>query len=154
LRPATEFQISLCRDKDDGQTIVAEVERMKDGEDGLRLASKLKVVELGKDNDGDPVSSCVVVPAEVPSKAVKLTERERGAIDALEAAKKDEKGRVTVEAWRAQIYKDEVLDKDAANDREDWSRLKKGLIKKERIKMEDVYVYHVDDCDGGKSGKR
>jgi hypothetical protein len=131
LRPATDFQISLCRDKDDKDIIVAEVERMKDGEAGLRFASKLHVVELGEDRDGDPVSSCVVVPADVPKKAVKLTDRERGAIDALNACAKDDKGRVTVTAWRERIYKDKVLDPEAANVREDWRRLKKSLVEKD-----------------------
>jgi hypothetical protein len=151
LRPATDFQISLCRDKDDKDTIVAEVERMKDGEAGLKLASKLHIVQLGKDRDGDLVSSCVVVPAAVPKRAVKLTDRERGAIDALDACKKDKQGRVTVTAWKAQLYKDKVLDPEAGNTRMEFKRLRDSLSEKTRIKIWDVFV---KCCDGENDDKR
>ena len=36
--------------------------KSKDGEDGLRHAFNLRVVSLGADSDGLPVSSCVVMP--------------------------------------------------------------------------------------------
>jgi ABC-type dipeptide/oligopeptide/nickel transport system ATPase component len=38
------------------------IEKVKDGQDGISRGFKLKVVELGKDFDGDPITSCVVEP--------------------------------------------------------------------------------------------
>ena len=37
---------------------------MKDGAEGARFTSALKVVEVGTDDDGQPMTSCVIVPAE------------------------------------------------------------------------------------------
>lgn len=41
--------------------------KLKDGEDGLRLGFELYPVEIGTDDDGDPITSCVVRPAQVGS---------------------------------------------------------------------------------------
>lgn len=38
--------------------------KLKDGEDGLTLGFELQSVELGRDDDGDPITSCVVGPAQ------------------------------------------------------------------------------------------
>ncbi len=38
------------------------IEKVKDGQDGISRGFKLKVIELGKDSDGDPITSCVVEP--------------------------------------------------------------------------------------------
>jgi hypothetical protein len=57
-----DAQIAVERDKDGN--VIATVEHMKDAEAGAVLASKLERVELGIDTDGDPISSCIVVPIE------------------------------------------------------------------------------------------
>jgi hypothetical protein len=36
--------------------------KVKDGEDGKRVAFQLNVIDLGKDADGDPITSCAVGP--------------------------------------------------------------------------------------------
>lgn len=43
-----------------GEPKVATVVKQKDGEDGARFAFSLKPVELGLDDDGEPVTSCVL----------------------------------------------------------------------------------------------
>ena len=48
---------------------------MKDGEDGLRFGFKLEVVDLGVDEDGDLITSCVAIEADVP--VPKVEEKER-----------------------------------------------------------------------------
>jgi hypothetical protein len=59
---AADVQISV---KKDAQGIVAAtVEFAKDMAEGATFVSRLKVVELGTDADGDPVTSCVVEPVE------------------------------------------------------------------------------------------
>lgn len=66
LTGADDAQIAVYRDKDGNITV--EVEHMKDGEASAPMGSKLKPVELGFDDDGDQMSSCVIVPAEVVDK--------------------------------------------------------------------------------------
>jgi hypothetical protein len=62
LSGAVDAQIAVRRDANDA--IIASVEYMKDGEAGAEIASALRVVELDPDEDGEPVTSCVVDPAE------------------------------------------------------------------------------------------
>jgi hypothetical protein len=52
------------RKESDGR-IVAEVELMKDGSQGEVIASRLEIVEVGVDEDGEHISSGVIVPAEI-----------------------------------------------------------------------------------------
>lgn len=67
LGGAHDAMISVSREAV-GKPVIAEVEEMKDGQAGVRIASHLEVVEVGKDKKhGNPITSCKVVPAEVPS---------------------------------------------------------------------------------------
>ena len=89
LMGALDVQVAVKRDAEDN--IIATVELMKDGPQGDEFASRLEVVEVGTDDDGDPITSCVIVPVEglAPSrkdKAVKLTKGAKIAIDALHEA--------------------------------------------------------------------
>jgi hypothetical protein len=61
LTGAVDAQIAIKRDAQDN--IIAAVEFMKDGPQGAELASRLEVVELGIDDDGDTITSCIVVAA-------------------------------------------------------------------------------------------
>lgn len=66
LKAAADVQIEVVRHEDGTREII--IEKMKDGEDGIRWAFRLEVVEVGIDYDGDIVTSCVAVPAELPTK--------------------------------------------------------------------------------------
>jgi hypothetical protein len=46
------------------------VEYMKDGATGDTIVSRLEKVEVGIDEDGDPITSCVVVPSEACRRSV------------------------------------------------------------------------------------
>lgn len=48
---------------------VITVEKQRDGEKGLKFGFTLKVVTIGTDSDGKPVTSCVVEPAAAPAAA-------------------------------------------------------------------------------------
>lgn len=63
LPAAADAELSVKRD--DAGTITSTVELMKDGPEGEQEFSRLQPVEVGIDDDGDPITSCVVVPAEV-----------------------------------------------------------------------------------------
>jgi hypothetical protein len=43
------------------------IAKQRDGEDGLQFGFRLEVVEIGHDEDGDPVTSCVSVASDVVS---------------------------------------------------------------------------------------
>ena len=76
LMGALDVQIAVIKDADDN--VVATLELAKDMEVGLRFVSRLEKVELGKDADGDPVTSLVVreVADDVaPKKGKKTSER-------------------------------------------------------------------------------
>ena len=66
------------------------VEYMKDGSDGLKLISRLDVIEVGTDENGDPITSCVVIPIEETKQAEpagpRLTKNERTMLTLLREA--------------------------------------------------------------------
>lgn len=62
LKAAADVQVEVLRHENGDREIV--LEKMKDGEDGVRWGFKLEVIDLGVDMDGDMVTSCVAVEAE------------------------------------------------------------------------------------------
>lgn len=57
MKGAADVQFEIGRNGDDRYF---EIEKSKDGADGMRYHFRLESVPLGDDGDGDPVSSCVV----------------------------------------------------------------------------------------------
>ena len=88
LAGADDVQIRIEREKDG--IIKATVEHAKDFEAGDVLACKLDRVELSNDSDGDPISSCVIVPSEANAAEPKLPKVQQLAYDALKRTIKDE----------------------------------------------------------------
>jgi hypothetical protein len=66
LKAAADAQIEVLRHEGGDREI--HIEKMKDGEDGLRWGFKLEVVDLGVDYDGDPVTSCVAIESDMPTR--------------------------------------------------------------------------------------
>lgn len=64
LRAAADAEIEVVR-TDAGRFL--RLSKNKDGEDGLEWGFDLEVVQLGVDEDLDPITSCVVVDAPVPA---------------------------------------------------------------------------------------
>jgi hypothetical protein len=58
LTGAADAQIAVRRDEDGN--IIAKVEWMKDGPEGDEIVSRLEVLTVGTDEDGEEVTSCVV----------------------------------------------------------------------------------------------
>ena len=78
LTGAVDAQLRVRRDV--GDVVVTEVEYMKDGAQGDQIASKLKPVLVGLDEDGEEISSCIVEPADIPTmqdKGDKITKNQR-----------------------------------------------------------------------------
>lgn len=65
LRAAADAEIEVVR-TDQGRAL--RLSKSKDGEDGLEWGFELETVQLGVDEDLDPITSCVVVEAAVPAK--------------------------------------------------------------------------------------
>ena len=68
LTGAVDAQLAVKRDANGN--IIVTVEWMKDGEgEGDTIASRLEVVEVGTDEDGEAITSCIVVPSEITATA-------------------------------------------------------------------------------------
>jgi AAA domain len=133
LSGADDVSIAVERDKKDSDIIRATVEHMKDGRAGTVLAFSLQEVEVGTDDDSDPITSCIVVASDAAGGDAepKLTKMGQLAYDALKRTLKDEgvevkpdskmaTSRVPVgqraclaESWRQQFYDLHPSDKPA-----------------------------------------
>jgi hypothetical protein len=156
LTGAADAQHAVARDAADN--IVVTVEWMKDGREGDIIVSRLELLELGTDADGEPVSSCVIVPVEGelirPQVNRKLSDRQRLALDALAECVAD-RGHpppatlelpagllaVTAGDWREELYRRSVLDRDAKSPREDFRRVKNSLQARKLIGVRDELVW-------------
>lgn len=65
LTGAADAQLAITRDAVD--KVSTTIEYMKDGAEGEPLASTLHVVKLGLDDNGNPITSLVVEPADAPA---------------------------------------------------------------------------------------
>ncbi len=83
LPAAVDTEISLTAE--DG-VIEAKVTQQRDMKGGLTFSYRLREVELGKDDDGDPVTTCVVEPCEPVEKKPKLSGQQQIALEALDEA--------------------------------------------------------------------
>jgi hypothetical protein len=68
IKGAASAQIEVLK-HEDGQREI-HIEKMKDGEDGVRYGFRLEVVELGVDAYGDLITSCVAIEADLPAAKV------------------------------------------------------------------------------------
>ena len=84
LRAALDTEIEVT--KADTGPRIARITKQKDGVDGLEFAFDLHVVELGTDEDGDPITSCVCLPAENAPTRRKVTGQTKVALDLLKEA--------------------------------------------------------------------
>jgi hypothetical protein len=85
LTGAADAQIAVSRNETND--IISMVEWLKDGAEGDIITSRLQLIDLGLDADGESITSCVIVPAEVESQAsTKPKKREPKSVKAFRAA--------------------------------------------------------------------
>jgi hypothetical protein len=132
LMGALDVQISVKRDE--AKNVVAELELAKDGPVGDIIVSRLDQVEIGIDDDGDAVTSCIVEPTEGTAGGSKsagtrhLTKASQIALHALAKAVAevgvshvvsnhvpDGVLVVTVDQWRAYAYQSGISDTDTVD---------------------------------------
>lgn len=140
---------------------VATVEKARDGTTGEQFAFDLKVVNLGEDEDGDPITTCIVEPIGVPAARPKMRELSgvaKVALRALQEAISDH-GRampetstiprgvkaVELDRWRDQFtlrYGTEGRHKrDADAVRKAFQRGREALLKVSALEISDPYVW-------------
>jgi hypothetical protein len=150
LTGAADAQIAVKRDAAD--LVIAKVEWMKDGAEGDEIASRLKVVELGRDDNGEALTSCVVEPCtaasfESGSKKPSLSPAQKRALELLgEAINKAgtvppasdhipaNASCVTESLWRDYCYHGAISDSDKpGSKRTAFNRSAKALIAARRV---------------------
>jgi hypothetical protein len=137
---------------------VARVIKQKDGADGTEIGFDLDVVEIGQDDEGEAITTCVVRPTgEIPKSRPKLTPTERRAVDVLRNALADfgeqPPNRVTfpsvtvvrIDRFRQALQSAGVTDRDEpSNERSQWKRIKDGLADKRVFRMLGDYCWLCD----------
>jgi hypothetical protein len=156
---ASDAQIAVKRDA--ANNVVFTVEFMKDGSVGEEIVSSLHVVEVGKDDDGDTITSCMVKAVERPAgttKAippVRLTKGARIALGALHDAI-GEMGQpspasnhiparvkvVTIDQWRDRAFSKGLSTSDQPNARRmAFNRATESLFASHQVGVWDPYVW-------------
>jgi hypothetical protein len=156
LSGAVESQLKVERTAT-GEVIVT-VELAKDFPEGIEIVSRLDRVELGTDPDGDPITSLVVLPVEgqIQRRPVtrKLTPRQKLALAALDEcaasggtpapASLQLPARTVVvqmNAWREELYRKGVLDREAKSPREEFKRVRQQLQARGLIGVHDAVLW-------------
>jgi hypothetical protein len=156
LSGAVESQLKVERGNT-GEVFVT-VELAKDFAEGTEIVSRLERVELGNDADGDPITSLVVLPVEgsIQRRAVtrKLSARQQLALGALDecAASSGTPAPASLElpartvvvqlsAWREELYRKGVLDREAKSPREEFKRVRQQLQARSLIGVSGELVW-------------
>lgn len=144
LRAAVDTEIGLKRE---GQIITAEDHKQRDGVSGKTFNYTLRSVYLGDDQDGDPITSCVVEPAEAQGKTVKtgLSPKLKQSLDTFLTAKRragvadDLAAGIHAEDWRAVFYEASTADSQD-NKKKDFQGMRTALVSAGSLSVSnDIY---------------
>ena len=135
------------------------LEKSRDGAIGELFAFSLDVIEIGKDDEGDPITSCVVRSAESVPKSETgptLTDRQRRALNQLANILADHGELapntthypagtkvVSVDLFQETLRAAGVVDPKGKNPRTDFRRLLEQLITKGKVGQWDERVWLV-----------
>jgi hypothetical protein len=157
LMGAIDAQIAVKRDAADN--IIATVELMKDGPQSDEFASRLEVVEIGADEDGDRITSCVIVPVEgvapqkerpkkLPAAAAKALKAlheiidDAGIIPPHDSYIPPATRAVTVEEWRDHAFRRGISGSDEMKSKQQaFRRAFDQLAENHRIAVSEPYVW-------------
>ena len=135
LTGAADVQISVKRQSGGG--ISTRVEFAKDMADGAETFSTLESVEIGTDEDGDTIMSCVIVATETPAPSVtgpKLNKNQEIMFGILNEAGK---GGLSLNDWYARTRKTGIGEKRRA----DLTDISKALKGKQLVYDDDKFWF-------------
>lgn len=138
LHAALDAAIEVTRNGDQRGWQVA---KSKDGEDGAGQPFQLEVVHLGLDEDGDPITSCVIKQGGAPvskplSPALQL------GLESFNAAATD--GKAGLENWRQVFYQSSTGD-TLEGKKKAFQRVRNQLVELGRLVAKND-VYQVPNC--------
>lgn len=156
LTGAVDAQIAIKRSS--AGSIIVTVEWMKDGPEGDEIFSRLDPVEVGTDEDGEPITSCVVVPAEEMSTSTsqrKVSDKPKIALDLLRKAidsdgeapppnphRPDKTLAVKESLWRRYCYSGGLTESDKPDTQlKAFVRAKDSLLAKQHIGIWEEWVW-------------
>jgi hypothetical protein len=158
LKAAADTEIEVTNDEASG-IAMATVAKQRDHRIGDAFAFRLVPIEIGRDEDGDPVLSCIVETVDAPAgrparKAARLPPAAQTALRALTEAIADEgvpptSGRIprgvrviTVESWRKSAYRMGISASDEQEaKRKAFQRASDQLIGASRVGFLDGMVW-------------
>jgi hypothetical protein len=161
LTGAADAQLSVKRK---GDNVILEVECCKDGPGGDKIISTLDSFIVGQDDEGEPITSCVVVPADASLAVARndratrgLNSRQRNALSVLSevtadrgeppppsfALPKSVRLVVLLDHWKEALFDRGVLDRDAKNPRADFQRVRDRLFAHKVIGVLKGYAWPV-----------
>jgi hypothetical protein len=155
LTGADDALVEILKQDDGSRT--ATVVHAKDDADGMRWGFSLDKVELGTDDDGDPITTLIVrehteAPA-AEAKAIHLSDNQQIGMKTLHAAMKangilatvdDDHGERSVVAeadWRAWFYREGKPGESQEIKRQAFKRAVESLLAKGRIGCRDDFVW-------------
>ena len=121
--------------------------KSKEGRDGIRRGFRLKSVGLGYDEDGEPITSCVVEEdnTALQEEAKPLTPALRYALETLEAVlDRYKRYTVTLEQWREEFYARHTADNLNA---------KKVAFRRARMELQNIGKLSVINDEYGIIGR-
>jgi len=159
LTGAVEAQCAIRKEASGCVTLT--VEHMKDGPEGEVIASTLQQVQIGTDDDGDGITSCVVIPADVVPTRSEARDRlpasaqialgalvealtECGAVPPASNHIPAKVRAVTVEQWRTYAYRRGVSKGEPRAQQKAFKTALEALAVRNRIGIWDPYVWLVD----------
>jgi hypothetical protein len=150
LTGAADAQISVKRDTN--KNIVVTVECAKDGPEGEQILSALETVELGTDEDSEPITSCIVLAsADKPKMTDRLTTKQtiglRALDDALNVLGEQKQGHgwpsckvVLLEHWRASCDRHSL----SGSDKPDSKKKAFQRVRSDLLALGEICIF--DDC--------
>ena len=143
LHAALDAAIEVKRSGDEREWSVA---KAKDGADGKAHPFMLEVVDMGEDEDGDPITSCVIRPiAGAGLKARPLTQTQQMGMDAFMAAAStniggaDQSVHARLDQWRDEFYRRSTADNIESKARS-FHRVRAALVELGKLtNVGDVY---------------
>jgi hypothetical protein len=158
LRAAVDIEIEVAKGSEQS---IATVTKQRDGETGRTFAFRLQRIELGEDRDGEPITSCVVMPIEnteaiKPAKASgrAIPAEYLKALDYLSDVMADFSESIVangipagvkvvhVDRWRDYL-KQRALHDGGENGKKWFQRARASLIANNRVAFDGSYVWIV-----------